>query len=145
MLLMQITSVTCCGCEQHAWVSLGDPTGEWFARFTIDLAMGQAILAELRGLRSPEAGAVDGEWAAPADGARPLSLTLRCEDDGLTATMSFASRHGPTTAPVDPCQGLLAACRMRLPILMAERDAGLVRRTPVPPVYHALLDALDLD
>lgn len=143
MLLMYLSSVSRCPCAQHAWVSLADPTGEWRTRVTVDLEIGRAIMAELRGVGSDRPDALDLHWQAlVADNARAVSLTLRDEDGGVAALLDVYGRGGPRSVPVDLCYGLLAACRLQLPILVDERDRALFGQTTVPAVYHAVLESL---
>jgi hypothetical protein len=40
-------------------------------------------------------------------------------------------------AEVDACRGLLAACRLRLPILIDQADLGFFHRTAVPAPFAA--------
>ena len=145
MLQMNVTIVAGCECKRHAWVHLRDGKGERRARVMIDAAVGRAIVSELRGSPSPHAEAVDmlGTSLA-AVGANAERVELRCTDGALSGVLCLRNGDGETCAAVDPCHALLAACRIKLPILMDEADVLSVSRTTPPTVFHEFLDSLDL-
>lgn len=145
MLLMSVSIVAGCQCKDHAWVHLHDPTREFKTRVKIDAAVGRAIVSELSGSPSPHAEAVDLLQAGlTAVGAHAERVELRCSDGVLSGVLCLRGLNGPATTTVDPCHALLAACRMKLPILMHEVDLASVAETPVPSVYRPFLDTLDL-
>lgn len=145
MLSMNVTIVAGCECEQHAWVHLRDGTGEHRVRVKIDAKVGRAIVSELRGTPNPHAEAVDLLWSAlHAVGATAEWVELRCTDGALCGVLCLRAQDGPTTATVDSCHALLAACRMKLPILMEEKDVVKVADTAPPPAFHEFLNSLDL-
>lgn len=141
MLVMYVSAVCRCDCGLHDWVELTDMSGDWTTRFTIDSAVGEAIVVALSQPPCLDP-AVEELAQAPSAGreAQANSLTLRARDENLTAGLRFDGRDGSSVATVDPCRALLAACRMRLPILVDEADRGFFRQTPVPDAFAAAFD-----
>lgn len=147
MLLMSISRVTTNDCDQHALVHLRDGAGERHAHVLIDIAVGRAIIGELQGRPCPHAEAIDLLQASLAAlGAHAERVELRCAGDGLNGVLCLRGLRGPAMAIVDPCHALLAACRMKLPVMMAEEDVEIAAAaSSVPAIYHTVLAALDLD
>jgi hypothetical protein len=147
MLEMHVAKVARCQCGGHAWILLQDRANERSAEVQIDAPSGRALVAEMAGLPSPIAEAMD---LLPATLAavktEPDRLELRTDGEAVDGLLYLRGRDGEVSAVVDICHALLAAVRLKLPILMSEQDAGPTSSpTTVPPVYHAVLDTLGLD
>jgi bifunctional DNase/RNase len=140
-----IIGVSACECPSHARVVLRDEAGRRNMQVRIHADAGQAMLAEIAGLASTRSAMVDllGELLARAEVCADR-LTLCCSRGRLCAKLSV---RGPGSAEdgdlvVEPCEALLAAYRLRLPVFVEEEapeeDSG------VPDVYRELVESLDL-
>jgi hypothetical protein len=151
MLMMQVSRVQECRCGAHAIAELRDPTGDERIRINIDSAAGRALAAELHGREDCFAGSVDVLRAALAcAGAYLERLVLRYRDARLTGLLLLRCAGGVRAIPVDPCHGLLTACRLSLPILFdgaapSPRDRHDTPQPAVPDVFRAFLESLDYE
>jgi hypothetical protein len=143
MEVLSVARVARCTCPRHAWVILHDPTGECVVRVLVGMEIGRAIAAELAEASSPHAEAFDLlRLALVAAGSGASSLTLVRDGSSLRARLNVRGLRGLTAVEVDPCNGLLAACRMKLPILVGTPP---LPDSDIPAVYHPLLESLGCD
>jgi hypothetical protein len=151
MLMMQVSRVRKCRCGSHAVVELLDQMREERIRINIDQTAGRAIASEIGGRPDCYAESVDVLHAALAGaGAHLERLVLSFTDGRLMGSLMMRCPRGSCAVPVDACHGLLTACRLRLPILFDSTGAPREERhthepLTVPPVFHAVLESLDLD
>ncbi len=139
-----IIGVSACECPSHARVVLRDEARGRNLQVRIHADAGQAMLAEMAGLASTRSAMVDllGDVLSRA-GACAERLTLCCSRGRLCAKLSVRATGsaGDDDLMVEPCEALLAAYRLRLPVFVEEEpsdDAG------VPEIYRELVESLDL-
>ena len=143
MDVLSVARVMRCECAHHTWVILHDPTGERTVQVLVGADIGRAIAAELSELPGAHAEAFDlMRLAMAAGGASASSLTLRQDGASIRASLNVRGFRGLAAVDVDPCNGLLAACRMKLPILVRSQPAS---SGSIPDIYHPLLESLGLD
>lgn len=143
MDVLSVSRVLRCECTHHAWVILHDPTGERVVNVLVGAEIGRAIAAELSELSGAHAEAFDlMRSVLAASGVSMSSLTLSQHGSHIRARLHVRGLRGLTAVEVDPCNGLLAACRMKLPILVGTMPTP---DSDIPAVYHALLESLGCD
>ena len=141
-----ITGVSACECPSHARVVLRDEAGARNLQVRIHADAGQAMLAEMAGLASTRSAMVDllGDVLGRA-GTRLDRLTLCCSQGQLCAKLLLFGPDAASEVAVEPCEALLAAYRLRLPVFVEEEASRDGARTAgVPPVYRELMESLDL-
>jgi bifunctional DNase/RNase len=143
MDVLSVARVMRCECAHHTWVILHDPTGERTVQVLVGADIGRAIAAELSELPGAHAEAFDlMRLVFSATGVSASSLTLRQDGEMIRASLNVRGLRGLAVVDVDPCNGLLAACRMKLPILVSgQPPAG----GGIPDVYHPLLESLGFE
>ena len=124
---------------------LRDEAGGRKLHVRVSVDAGQALLAEMAGVASTHAGAIDLlRHAVEAAGGCIEQLTLGCRRGQLCARLSVRSADGLSEIDADPCEGLLTACRMRIPVFIDEADADQVDGSDVPEIYREFVESLDL-
>lgn len=142
---VSIIGVTSCECPGHARVVLRDEAGGRKLQVRVTLDAGQAMLAEMTGMASTHAGAIDLlRNAVEAAGGCIEHLTLGCRRGQLCARLGVRSADGLAEIDADPCEGLLTACRMHIPVFVEEAGPNEIIGPDVPEIYREFVESLDL-
>ncbi len=142
---VSIIGVTACECPGHARVVLRDEAGGRKLQVRVNVDAGQALLAEMAGVPSTHAGAIDLlRDAVDAAGGCIEQLTIGCRRGQLCARLSVRSADGLAEIDADPCEGLLTACRMHIPVFVEEAEPGEIIGPDVPEIYREFVESLDL-
>lgn len=145
MTPVEVAGVLPCRCRDHARVLLRDRGRRRYLQVRVHAAAGRAILASLNGVADFHGYGLDVATAALAAlGARMESLTLASDGERLDARLTLRQGREAVAVDLEPCNALVAACRLRLPIFVEEfREAPAVE-PPLPEPYRAFLAELDL-
>lgn len=142
---VSIIGVTSCECPGHARVVLRDEAGGRKLQVRVSVDAGQALLAEMTGMASTHAGAIDLlRNAVQAAGGCIEQLTLGCRRGQLCARLSVRSADGLAEIDADPCEGLVTACRMHIPVFIEEADPDQASGADVLDIYREFVESLDL-
>jgi hypothetical protein len=138
MTELRVTRIQAGRCGQHAAVTLRSVSSNWAIRVRVEAPIARAMA---EALTRPSAGrsSAGEEVAAPA-GMRPACVRLSTYSGGLEAWLVCVGHHTRTAIAVRPCRGLLVACHLRLPILMAAPDAREGMVVPSRPPRKAACD-----
>jgi bifunctional DNase/RNase len=135
-----IAGVRACDCPSHALVIMRETDGKRRFRLRVHSDAGQAILAELADIASPRAALIDMmRDALSASGSEIDGVIVSPAEDTLTARLALTSADGDRMVDVEPCEALIAACRLRIPVFVDERA-----ETAVPAAFRKALGDLDL-
>lgn len=141
---VDIVGVTTCECPGHSRVVLRDGARNRKLQVRVSVDAGQALLAELAGIPSSRSLVIDlVRNAVEAAGGQIEQLTLGCRKGELCARLLVRSAEGSREVEAEPCDGLLTACRMGLPVFIETTDAA-GGDASVPEVYRAFVESLDL-
>ncbi len=149
MTLVEISAVKPCECPAHARIELHDREHNRKLRVRVHAPAGEAIAAELAGVPSARSGALDLlHDALAAVDATLESITIWHADGSLFARACALDAVGqPRQFDVEPCEALVAACRLKLALFVDEPEprAPAASCDAVPEVYRAFVDTLDFD
>lgn len=136
-----IADVRPCECPSHARVVLRDDAGQRKLQVRIHADAGQALLAEMAGMVSPRGALVDLlRDAVQAAGWALSRVTLCCRGGRLCARLMLVGADGWNEVDAEPCEALVAACRMKLPVFVDETsDDG-----ELPEVFREFVATLDM-
>jgi len=144
MTLVEIAGVVACECPAHARVVLFDPQRRRKLYVRVHTQAGQVLLAELAGVPSQSAALVDLlRDALRAAGASFEAVTLRFENNDLCASVRLCGPQGRREIDTEPCEALLAACRMGAELFVDERTIEPPPRDQVPEAYRQAVETID--
>jgi bifunctional DNase/RNase len=140
MTSVEIAGVRSCDCPTHAIVALREVGGKRRFRLRVHSDAGQAVLAESSGLASTRAGAIDMlRDALAAAGGELAGVIVAHNEDTLSAQLIVRDTSGEHLVHAEPCEAIVAACRLRLPVFLDESPAAAV-----PDAYRRALSDLDV-
>jgi bifunctional DNase/RNase len=138
---VEIASVAPCECPSHAVMIMQEMGGPRRFRVRVHNEAGQAILAEMAQLPSGRACCIDMMHKALASvGAELSAVIVTARADFIRAAL-VVSGLGERTIEVEPCEALVAACRLSLPVyIQGKEGAG----EELPEVFQEALSYIDL-
>ena len=147
MTRVEISAVRPCECPAHARIELRDRERGRKLCVRVHAPAGEAIAAELASIPSARSGALDlARDALAAVGATLESITIWHDYGSLFArACAFDAAGNPREFDVEPCEALVAACRLKLALFVDEPDPppAPASSSAVPEVYRAFVDTLD--
>ena len=135
-----------CGCASHVRVVLYEPKCVKYLHVRIDAEAGYAILGELNGLTSSCTEGLDLlKSVFSAVGFQAERLIFCNKGQKWSVSLQVRLWNETREVAVEPCSGLLAACRLKVPVFVRSSEEQEPPVEDLPAVYQPLMEELDLD
>jgi bifunctional DNase/RNase len=136
----EIAGVRPCSCASHARVVLKESVTGRKLQVRVHADAGQDLLSELAGVASGRGRTADILRDTLAAIACSLEgVTLRCREGKLCAVLGVHGPNGSRNIDAEPCEALVVACRMKLPVFVEEQ----ANDEAMPEAFKEFVASLD--